>query len=172
MKWRQDCLILRKNILLTATQNLTSVYKRLKTDEKSFIRLRQTSLLTSLYIYWIFNNDQWRNSLQIQNENHQTIAINVPSSVPFSLTVPEEMDGREGTVRDFAARCSGIIMEAIKWAPETTRSLLQVGRMHTVKPLQKNLLSLKRSHPRPPSRHFSVEFQLCIKLVKFKTFSG
>ena len=36
------------------------------------------------------------------------------------------MDGREGTVRDFAARCSGIIMEAIKWAPETTRSLLQV----------------------------------------------
>ncbi|XP_020624721.1 phosphatidylinositol 4-kinase alpha-like [Orbicella faveolata] len=59
------------------------------------------------------------------NENHQTIEINVPSSVPFSLIVPEEMDGREGTVRDFAARCSGIIMEAIKWAPETTRSLLQ-----------------------------------------------
>ena len=38
------------------------------------------------------------------------------------------MDGREGTVRDFADRCSGIIMEAIKWAPETTRSLLQVSR--------------------------------------------
>ena len=37
------------------------------------------------------------------------------------------MDGREGTVRDFADRCSGIIMEAIKWAPETTRSLLQVS---------------------------------------------
>lgn len=51
----------------------------------------------------------------------------MPSSVPFSLIVPEEMDGREGTVSDFAARCSGIIMEAIKWAPETTRSLLQVG---------------------------------------------
>jgi len=59
------------------------------------------------------------------NENHQTIEINVPSSVPFSLSVSEEMDGREGTVRDFAARCSGIIMEAIKWAPVTTRSLLQ-----------------------------------------------
>ncbi|CAH3130736.1 unnamed protein product [Porites lobata] len=59
------------------------------------------------------------------NENHQTIEINVPSSVPFRLTVSEEMDGREGTVRDFADRCSGIIMEAIKWAPETTRSLLQ-----------------------------------------------
>ena len=69
----------------------------------------------------------------MQNENHQTIEINVPSSVPFSLIVPEEMDGREGTVRDFAARCSGIIMEAIKWAPETTRSLLQVRRIETEK---------------------------------------
>lgn len=53
--------------------------------------------------------------------------------MPFSLIVPEEMDGREGTVRDFAARCSGIIMEAIKWAPETTRSLLQVRTMETEK---------------------------------------
>jgi len=74
---------------------------------------------------------------QIQNENHQRIKINVPSSVPFSLIVSEEMDGREGTVRDFAARCSGIIMEAIKWAPETTRSLLQVGRMENGKKLYK-----------------------------------
>lgn len=41
------------------------------------------------------------------------------------------MDGREGTVRDFAARCSEIIMEAIKWAPETTRSLLQVFCFHS-----------------------------------------
>ena len=83
---------------------------------------------------------------QIQNVNHQRIEIKVPSSVPFSLIVSEEMDGREGTVRDFAARCSGIIMEAIKWAPETTRSLLQVGRMENEKKKQ-NPLSLK---PLPP----------------------
>ena len=62
-----------------------------------------------------------------QNENHQTMELNLPNSVAtFKLTVHEEMDGREDTVRDFAARCSGIIMEAIKWAPETTRSILQV----------------------------------------------
>ena len=66
----------------------------------------------------------------IQNENHQKIEITVPSSVPVRLIVPEEMDGREGTVRDFAARCSGIIKEALKWAPETTRSLLQVSHHH------------------------------------------
>ena len=86
----------------------------------------------------------------MQNENHQTIEINVPISVPFSLIVPEEMDGREGTVRDFAARCSGIIMEAIKWAPETTRSLLQVRKME---PEQKT--SAKPPFyraPAPPSR--------------------
>lgn len=78
----------------------------------------------------------------------------MPSSVPFSLIVPEEMDGREGTVRDFAARCSGIIMEAIKWAPETTRSLLQVGRMKTEKkkkPTKAPFFGAR--HPaEPPSR--------------------
>ena len=85
---------------------------------------------------------------QIQNVNHQRIEIKVPSSVPFSMIVSEEMDGREGTVRDFAARCSGIIMEAIKWAPETTRSLLQVGRMENEKKKTKqNPLSLE---PLPP----------------------
>ena len=90
----------------------------------------------------------------------------MPSSVPFSLIVPEEMDGREGTVRDFAARCSGIIMEAIKWAPETTRSLLQVGRMEVKK--KKNWKKKKKtvqnflSHPLAPHQ----EFQFCTKLNK------
>lgn len=93
----------------------------------------------------------------------------MPSSVPFSLIVPEEMDGREGTVRDFAARCSGIIMEAIKWAPETTRSLLQVGRMKTEKK-KKNLekpLSLELATP----RNLPLECQFCIKLIKYITYS-
>ena len=79
----------------------------------------------------------------------------MPSSVPFSLIVPEEMDGREGTVRDFAARCSGIIMEAIKWAPETTRSLLQVGRMKTEKKKKNSRKApfFGARHPaEPPSR--------------------
>ena len=75
----------------------------------------------------------------------------MPSSVPFSLIVPEEMDGREGTVRDFAARCSGIIMEAIKWAPETTRSLLQVGRMEVKKKTnwKKKKKLYRTSYPTP-----------------------
>ena len=52
--------------------------------------------------------------------------LNVPGS-SYKLIIHEEIDGREETVKDFAARCSGIIHEAIKWAPEATRSLLQVS---------------------------------------------
>lgn len=52
--------------------------------------------------------------------------IQVPGT-SYKIMVHEEMEGREGTVGDFAARCSGILQEAIKWAPEATRSLLQVS---------------------------------------------
>ena len=93
---------------------------------------------------------------QIQNVNHQRIEIKVPSSVPFSLIVSEEMDGREGTVRDFAARCSGIIMEAIKWAPETTRSLLQVGRMENENKKKKPFLWCLSPHPSVPPCRISI----------------
>ena len=87
----------------------------------------------------------------------------MPISVPFSLIVPEEMDGREGTVRDFAARCSGIIMEAIKWAPETTRSLLQVGRIKTENSKTKTSVEplcygAPQTH-RPSSTFRTLEFQ-------------
>ncbi|EDO27201.1 predicted protein, partial [Nematostella vectensis] len=59
-----------------------------------------------------------------QPESHQTVQMLVPGT-SYTLAVHEEMDGREGTVRDFSARCSGILKEAIKWAPEATLSLLQ-----------------------------------------------
>ncbi|EDO42545.1 predicted protein [Nematostella vectensis] len=54
----------------------------------------------------------------------RTVQMLVPGT-SYTLAVHEEMDGREGTVRDFSARCSGILKEAIKWAPEATLSLLQ-----------------------------------------------
>lgn len=81
--------------------------------------------------------------------------------MPFSLIVPEEMDGREGTVRDFAARCSGIIMEAIKWAPETTRSLLQVRTMETEKKkkiARASFFSPPEHHPRRLPLEFNFVF--------------
>lgn len=56
-------------------------------------------------------------------------SLSVPGT-PYTLRVHEEVEGREGTVTDFAARCSGILQVAFKWAPEATKALLEVRRRY------------------------------------------
>lgn len=43
-------------------------------------------------------------------------------NTPYVLRVRDTMVDRENTVKDFAARSTGIIQEAMKWAPNATRS--------------------------------------------------
>eukprot|EP00106_Octopus_bimaculoides_P007153 XP_014774595.1 PREDICTED: phosphatidylinositol 4-kinase alpha-like isoform X3 [Octopus bimaculoides] len=45
-------------------------------------------------------------------------------NTPYILRVRDNMVDRENTVKDFAARSTGIIQEAMKWAPNATRSHL------------------------------------------------
>ncbi|XP_076062775.1 phosphatidylinositol 4-kinase III alpha isoform X2 [Oratosquilla oratoria] len=62
-------------------------------------------------------------SLQLDpNDANPTIPI---PDTPFSITLMDTLEERERTVNDFAARCQGILQEALKWAPEATRSHLQ-----------------------------------------------
>ncbi|KAK7078017.1 Phosphatidylinositol 4-kinase alpha, partial [Halocaridina rubra] len=67
-------------------------------------------------------------SLQLDpNDANPTIPI---PDTPFSITLMDTLDAREHTVSDFAARCQGILQEAMKWAPEATRSHLQNYQTH------------------------------------------
>ncbi|XP_068623293.1 phosphatidylinositol 4-kinase alpha [Battus philenor] len=56
--------------------------------------------------------------------NQETPLLKVPGT-DFTLQLQDTLEGREGIVKDFADRCHGIVQEAMKWAPQSTRSHLQ-----------------------------------------------
>ncbi|XP_037092304.1 LOW QUALITY PROTEIN: phosphatidylinositol 4-kinase alpha-like [Pollicipes pollicipes] len=86
-------------------------------DRFPHILWNATVLTTMLDILQVLSE-----SLQ-QNPNEASPDLRVPGA-PYRLVLQETREARETTVKDFAARCQGIIEEAMKWAPATTRSHL------------------------------------------------
>lgn len=56
------------------------------------------------------------------NEETPTLPVN---GTPYVLQLMDSLVAREKCQKDFAARCQGIVTEAMKWAPKSTRSHLQ-----------------------------------------------
>lgn len=56
------------------------------------------------------------------NEESPTLRV---ASTPYTLQLMDSLPARESRVKDFADRCQGIVNEAMKWAPRSTRSHLQ-----------------------------------------------
>uniref|UniRef100_W4VRQ0 Phosphatidylinositol 4-kinase alpha n=1 Tax=Corethrella appendiculata TaxID=1370023 RepID=W4VRQ0_9DIPT len=56
--------------------------------------------------------------------NEETPTLRV-ASTPYTLQLMDSLPARESRVKDFADRCQGIVNEAMKWAPRSTRSHLQ-----------------------------------------------
>ncbi|XP_073835112.1 phosphatidylinositol 4-kinase III alpha isoform X2 [Musca autumnalis] len=56
--------------------------------------------------------------------NEETPTLRVVST-PYTLQLMDSLPAREGRLKDFADRCQGIVNEAMKWAPRSTKSHLQ-----------------------------------------------
>ncbi|XP_012059018.1 PREDICTED: phosphatidylinositol 4-kinase alpha [Atta cephalotes] len=62
-------------------------------------------------------------SLQL-DPNEETPSLRIPGT-PYSIELMNTLEAREIIVKDFTARCKGIVQEAMKWAPQATKSHLQ-----------------------------------------------
>ncbi|XP_045112601.1 phosphatidylinositol 4-kinase alpha-like [Portunus trituberculatus] len=127
---REKLLVLHAQFLLTHF-NHTQVQIRRVAD-------RLLSKLVDRFPLLLWNGNVLRTLLDIlqvlgyslqldPNDANPTIPI---PDTPFSITLMDTLEARERTVSDFAARCQGILQEAMKWAPEATRSHLQNYQTH------------------------------------------
>ncbi|CAH1183299.1 unnamed protein product [Phaedon cochleariae] len=62
-------------------------------------------------------------SLQI-DPNQETPTLRIPQT-PYAIQLMDTLEARESIVKDFAANSERIIKEAMKWAPQWTRSHIQ-----------------------------------------------
>ncbi|KAF5285106.1 hypothetical protein FQA39_LY16795 [Lamprigera yunnana] len=60
----------------------------------------------------------------VVNHNQDTPTLKIPST-PYSIQLMDTLEAREAIVKDFAAHSELIMKEAMKWAPQWTRSYIE-----------------------------------------------
>ncbi|XP_013387820.1 phosphatidylinositol 4-kinase alpha-like [Lingula anatina] len=63
-------------------------------------------------------------SLSLEVDPNQEAPELKVQNTPHTLRIMDNLDDRESTVNDFAARCTDILKEVMKWAPNAARSFL------------------------------------------------
>lgn len=105
--------------------NFINTHKKIRKVADKFLCSMVTDfphVLWNCRVLWSMLDISQTLSISLQlNPNRDTPVLSIPS-MPYSLQLMDTLEARENMVIDFALNCKRIVEEAMKWAPQLTRS--------------------------------------------------